>query len=293
MEHYLNASYNLEDPSLVSVIDELPIWAAPFGLQLLDSIRMKPCMRVLDIGFGLGFPVLELAMRLGSGSQIYGLDPWRAGISRAREKVEKMGLSNVHLIEGVAENLPIDSQVFDLIVSNNGINNVQDIKETFKECYRVMKPDSQMVFTMNLDDTFFEFYDIFRKVLKKQGLEGEVLMLETHIYEKRKPLNVVKALLSNAGFEIADIKYGNFSYRFIDGTAMLNHFFIKIAFLDSWKRSQECILQRFFRFWKKKLTKLPPKQVVFRCQCHSLQSIAGKKRIEVKNQLCPVQNFIN
>lgn len=259
MEHYLNASYNLEDPSLVSVIDELPIWAAPFGLQLLDSIRMKPCMRVLDIGFGLGFPVLELAMRLGTGSQIYGLDPWRAGIKRAREKVEKMGLSNVHLIEGVAENLPIDSQVFDLIVSNNGINNVQDIKETFKECYRVMKPESQMVFTMNLDDTFFEFYDIFRKVLKKQGLDNEIELLQKHIYEKRKPLNEIKALLEAAGFEIADIKYGNFSYRFVDGTAMFNHFFIKLSFLDSWKKITGVHTPKVFSTLEKEINKASAK----------------------------------
>ncbi|HEX3008496.1 MAG TPA: class I SAM-dependent methyltransferase [Bacteroidales bacterium] len=259
MEHYLNASYNLEDPSLVSVIDELPIWAAPFGLQLLDSIQMKPCMRVLDIGFGLGFPVLELAMRLGASSQIYGLDPWRAGIKRAREKVEKMGLSNVHLLEGVAENLPIDAQVFDLIVSNNGINNVQDIKETFKECYRVMKPDSQLVFTMNLDNTFIEFYDIFEKTLKKHGLENEIEMLNTHIYEKRKPLNEVKDLLEHAKFEIADIKYGNFNYRFIDGPAMFNHFFIKLSFLDSWKKITGVHTPKIFSVLEKEINKVSAK----------------------------------
>lgn len=259
MEHYLNASYNLEDPSLVSVIDELPIWAAPFGLQLLDSIHMKPCMRVLDIGFGLGFPVLELAMRLGNSSQIYGLDPWQAGIKRAREKVEKMGLSNVHLIEGVAENLPIDSHVFDLIVSNNGINNVQDIRETFKECYRVMKPESQMVFTMNLDDTFFEFYDIFRKVLKKQGLENEIEQLQHHIYDKRKPLGEIKNMVQNAGFEISEIKYGNFSYRFIDGTAMFNHFFIKISFLDSWKKIAGVHTPKVFSNVEKEINKIAAK----------------------------------
>lgn len=256
MEHYLNANYNLEDPSLVSVIDELPIWAAPFGLQLLDSIRMKPNMRVLDIGFGLGFPVLELAMRLGSRSQIYGLDPWRAGIKRASEKIQKMGLSNVHLIEGVAENLPIDSQVFDLIVSNNGINNVQDIKETFKECYRVMKPDSQMVFTFNLEDTFFEFYDIFRKTLAKHSLENEIKLLHEHIYEKRKPLGEIKELLLQAGFEVNEIKYGNFSYRFIDGTAMFNHFFIKIAFLDSWTKITGVHTPKIFSQLEKEINKI-------------------------------------
>jgi ubiquinone/menaquinone biosynthesis C-methylase UbiE len=263
MEHYLNASYNLNDPSFVSVMDELPIWAAPFGLQLLDSIQMKPNMRVLDIGFGLGFPVLELAMRLGSGAQIYGLDPWKAAIKRAKDKIEKMKLSNVHLIEGIAENLPVDSQVFDLIVSNNGINNVQDIKETFKECYRVMKPNAQMVFTMNLDATFIEFYDIFKRVLIEQRLENEAKMIQSHIYEKRKPLEEIKDLLKNAGLEIAEIKNGNFKYRFIDGSAMLNHFFIKVAFLDSWKKITNIHTQKIFSILENEINKEAEKNGCF------------------------------
>lgn len=263
MEHYLNASYNLDDPSFVSVMDELPIWAAPFGLQLLDSIQMKPNMRVLDIGFGLGFPVLELAMRLGNGSQIYGLDPWKAAIKRAKDKIEKMQLSNVHLIEGVAENLPIDSQVFDLIVSNNGINNVQDIKATFKECYRVMKPGAQMVFTMNLESTFIEFYDIFKHVLLEQRLDDEVKKIQLHIYEKRKPLNEIKDQLKSAGFDIVEIKEDKFNYRFIDGTAMFNHFFIKVAFLDSWKKITGIHTPKIFSILESEINKLAAKNGCF------------------------------
>lgn len=256
MEHYLDTTYDLDDPSLVSIIDEIPLWAAPFGLQLLESIQMKHAMRVLDIGFGLGFPVLELAMRLGTSSQIYGLDPWRAGIKRAQEKVLKMNLSNVHLLEGVAENLPVDSHVFDLIVSNNGINNVQDIKETFKECYRVLKSDGQLVFTMNLDETFFEFYDLFRRVLIENGMKIEVEKLQAHIYEKRKPLAEIKELLLKAGFDIVEIKNGNFNYQFVDGTAMLNHFFIKFAFLESWKQITGLHTNKIFTQLEKEINTL-------------------------------------
>jgi arsenite methyltransferase len=43
------------------IYDELPLWSAPFGLTLLDTIRMKKGIRVLDIGSGAGFPMLEIA----------------------------------------------------------------------------------------------------------------------------------------------------------------------------------------------------------------------------------------
>ena len=41
--------------------DDLPLWSAPFGLTLLDTVRMKKHINVLDLGSGSGFPMLELA----------------------------------------------------------------------------------------------------------------------------------------------------------------------------------------------------------------------------------------
>ena len=37
MDNYLKTNYDLNDVELVSVIDELPLWSAPFGLRLLDK----------------------------------------------------------------------------------------------------------------------------------------------------------------------------------------------------------------------------------------------------------------
>jgi len=73
------ALWDFNDPDLVAAIDELPLWSAPFGEVLLETIHLRPGLRVLDIGSGLGFPALEMAQRLGSGSEVFALDPWRAG----------------------------------------------------------------------------------------------------------------------------------------------------------------------------------------------------------------------
>ena len=94
---------------------------------MLDTVRYKRKIRALDIGFGLGFPLIELAMRLGSSSRIYGIDPWHAGMERARWKKEIMNVQNVELIRGLAEDMPFEDSFFDLLVSNNGINNVRSL----------------------------------------------------------------------------------------------------------------------------------------------------------------------
>ena len=73
MKKYL--TNNLDLNKLVNVLDELPLWSAPFGLKLLDAIEYKPNISALDIGFGNGFPLTELAMRLGETSTVYGIDP--------------------------------------------------------------------------------------------------------------------------------------------------------------------------------------------------------------------------
>ena len=235
MTEYLKAKYSLDDPEVISILDELSLWSAPFGRKMLELIPLRRGMQVLDIGCGLGFPLIELAMRLGNSSAVYGIDPWKAGIERVRQKVKAYGLSNVHAIEGKAELLPFDDGFFDLIVSNNGLNNVQDLEKSLNECNRVLMSGGQLIFTFNTDRTFIEFYNVYRQVLNDNGLEQYNKNLSEHISSKRKPVREIVHLLETTGFAVKAVHQDMFHYRFVDGTAMLNHFVMKLAFLEPWK----------------------------------------------------------
>jgi arsenite methyltransferase len=233
------SSFNLHDPALISVLDELPLWSAPFGIKLLDKVVPKKNMKVLDIGFGTGFPLIELAMRLGETCKIYGIDPWQAAADRAMEKIRVFGINNIDILTPVETQnfmpFPLSDNSIDLVVSNNGLNNVEDLDQALSECARVLKPGGQLVFTMNLDDTMIEFYDIMRKVLSGHQLELAIAEMEAHIYKKRKPLEEVVVMLLDHGFTIKTTDLDKFSYTFTDGTTMFRHFFIRLAFLDAWK----------------------------------------------------------
>ncbi len=235
MTNYLNSTFNFVDHLLVSALDELPLWSAPFGLKLFETIKLKKNIKVLDIGFGTGFPILEVAMRVGDTCKVYGIDPWKSAIERASQKMQQYEINNVELIEGVAENIPLPDNSIDLIISNNGINNVEDLSKTLSECKRVAKPGAQVVATVNLETTMAEFYDVFKEVLHKMGLHEEIEKMQDHIYLKRKPLSELINLFESKGFKIKNINHDEFKFRYVDGTTMLNHYFIRLAFMDSWK----------------------------------------------------------
>lgn len=235
MKDYLNHSFNPDDPDLISVIDELPLWSAPFGLSLLDTINLKPGINALDVGCGLGFPLIELSQRLGTSCKVYGIDPWESAIERINLKIKTYDLKNVIAIKGIAEELPFDNNFFDLIVSNNGINNVADMHKSLNECSRVSKPGAQFTITLNLEDTMIEFYNLFEDILIKNKLVEEVKKMKQQIYLKRKPSKDIKKSLNETGFELKRIKNDSFTLRFLDGTTMFNHSLIKYWFLDGWK----------------------------------------------------------
>ncbi|UCH93965.1 MAG: methyltransferase domain-containing protein [Candidatus Aminicenantes bacterium] len=73
-----------------------------FGLMLLDQVRLKPDMTVLDVGFGTGFPVIELAQPLGNSSTVYGIDPWTAVLERIQNEIKPFNIKTVKLVEGDA-----------------------------------------------------------------------------------------------------------------------------------------------------------------------------------------------
>ncbi|MBI4912004.1 MAG: methyltransferase domain-containing protein [Acidobacteria bacterium] len=229
------ASFLAGDPEAVSAWDDLPLWSAPFGQVLLEAVRPGPDLRALDVGCGTGFPLLELADRLGPGALVWGLDPWGPALERVRLKARARGVANVQVVQAPAEEMPLEDASFDLIVSNNGLNNVQDALGALRECRRVARPGAQLVFTANLPETFSSFYRSLEKVLGSRGEEARLSALRRHIREKRKPAAEWVRLATLAGWDLRGLRRETFAWTFADGSAFLSHAFIRLAFLPSWR----------------------------------------------------------
>jgi len=138
-------SVDTSDTTVISCIDELHLWSAPFGLSLLETVKFQKNIEILDIGCGLGFPMLEIAQRFGSIVSVTCIDPWKEAVQRLRIKAESYNIKNISIIEGNIEDNDFPKNFFGLIISNNGINNVENLDLSLSECYRIAKPGTQFV----------------------------------------------------------------------------------------------------------------------------------------------------
>jgi arsenite methyltransferase len=235
MLDYFDTKVNAADAVPLSAQDDFPLWSAPFGLMLLDHIRLRPKIKALDIGFGSGFSILELAQRLGKSSTVYGIDPHKAAHERTQYKMNVLKIQNVQLIEGDASSMSFSDNTFDLIVSNLGVNNFDNPQKIFTECFRVARRGAQIVLTTNPKGHMDTFYLVFAKALKELHKEDIMVDLTSHI-EHRLTAETICQHLEQSGFKIRGVYRESFWLRFLDGTTFFRHALIRVGFLDDWKR---------------------------------------------------------
>jgi len=234
MTEYLRSQVDLNNADTVSAYDELPLWSAMFGLLLLRYVPLKANTKILDVGCGTGFPLFELAQRLGPGSVACGLDLWEAAVNRARFKMKVWGIQNVELHIGDASSMPFPDAEFDLIVSNLGINNFADPEMTVRECHRVLKPSGVFALTTNLRGHMKEFYKVFESTLQQLGKTEALPALNKNI-EHRATIPRITDLLNRTGFTLRRVHEETSSMRFVNGSSLFRHYFIQLGFLDGWK----------------------------------------------------------
>jgi ArsR family transcriptional regulator len=99
---------------------------------------------VLDLGSGAGFDSFLAAKKVGDTGKIIGVDMTEDMINKAKELANKYGYKNVEFRLGDIENLPVESESIDIVISNCVINLAPDKLKVFKEAYRVLKPDGKM-----------------------------------------------------------------------------------------------------------------------------------------------------
>jgi arsenite methyltransferase len=232
MTEYLQYTFT-DSPEFVSTFDEMPLWSASFGLLLLKHLQLKPNLTVLDIGSGAGFPLLELAQRLGTSCKCYGIDTWTNANNRAKQKAKNYEVANVTIIEGSAERVPLGNASIDLIVSNLGINNFEHPEKVFKECERLLKRGGKLAITTNLNGHWKEFYNIFEDTLCELGQPDLIMKLKKE-EEHRGTVKSISSMFTNNGFVITRHFEEQMEMKFVNGSAFLNHYFVKLGWLSSW-----------------------------------------------------------
>ena len=110
----------------------------------LAVVGVERGQTVLDIGSGAGIDCFLAADRVGPEGHVIGLDMTPAMLEKARENAKKAGTTNVEFRMGEAENMPVESESVDWIISNCVINLSPNKPAVFKEAFRILKPGGKV-----------------------------------------------------------------------------------------------------------------------------------------------------
>lgn len=106
---------------------------------------LKEGETVLDLGSGGGIDVFLAAKRVGDKGKVIGVDMTKEMIEKAKSTAQKYGYTNVEFRLGEIENLPVENNSVDVIISNCVINLSVDKEKVFSEAYRVLKPGGKIM----------------------------------------------------------------------------------------------------------------------------------------------------
>jgi ubiquinone/menaquinone biosynthesis C-methylase UbiE len=132
-------------------------WGIDFGQigqdQVLGKARKlfsperlaKGFGRALEIGAGTGYFSLNL-MQAGLIDELVCTDISPGMVQMLAANAERLGLANVNGIRAEAEALPFADGSFDLVLGHAVLHHLPDLKRSFSEFHRVLKPGGVILF---------------------------------------------------------------------------------------------------------------------------------------------------
>lgn len=108
--------------------------------RIIADARLRPGMKVLDLGSGTGYPALLAAQTVGPTGTVIGIDLAEKMLAIAGRKAARLGLTNISFHAGDVTVLPFEANSFDAITSRFCLMFLPDIPMAASEISRVLKP---------------------------------------------------------------------------------------------------------------------------------------------------------
>ena len=140
-EAAVKAGYS--EPQLHNLPGEVIESFAGVGCPFQANV-IQPGHTVLDVGSGSGTDVLIAAQLVGPSGQVKAFDMTPAMRNKLEATLQRHAITNVEILAGDAERLPLPDQSVDVVTSNGVLNLVPDKRQAIREIFRVLKPGGKV-----------------------------------------------------------------------------------------------------------------------------------------------------
>lgn len=107
--------------------------------------NIEPGFVCVDLGSGKGHDVLRMATMAGERGFVYGVDISDGMIETAAKNAAIMRADNVRFIKSNLENIALEDNLADVVISNCTINHSLDQGRVWQEIARILKSGGQFV----------------------------------------------------------------------------------------------------------------------------------------------------
>lgn len=115
----------------------------------VEDALIKEGEHVVDLGSGRGIECFIAARIVGGNGSVRGVDMLDPMLAKAKlgavAVAENLGFSNLEFLKGYLEDLPIEEETTDVVISNCVLNLSPDKRRTFSEIFRILKKGGRIV----------------------------------------------------------------------------------------------------------------------------------------------------
>ena len=99
---------------------------------------------VIDLGSGAGFDAFIISRMVGQKGEVIGVDLSEDMLQLAKKNAKKGHYKNVEFVKGDIEDLPLEADLADHVISNCVINLSLNKDKVYREAYRVLKKGGRL-----------------------------------------------------------------------------------------------------------------------------------------------------
>ena len=155
-------------------------WVLESGLRervvptplILERMELRPGMRALEVGPGVGHMSVPVARRLGESGWLVALELQPEMARRARERLKEAGVTNAEVRLGDVTVAPLEPASYDLAFLVTVLGEIPDRDLAVRRLREALKPGGVLSFTEVFGDPHYQRYADLERRCVAAGLES-------------------------------------------------------------------------------------------------------------------------